>query len=1423
MSRHSIIPNPLKTRKKTDWDLLYKKIPKDDEERDSVVERLSYVSQTPNVRDNIAVETSPSQRFTSDVFNEAPYSRTPTSVEKTRKEPFDIRTLSIEPAEKDAQELRLQTSEPKTAQTTDAIYQHQPSYFDPIPDKVRPRDFIREIPGAAQKVTVSFANWLHKDFFQHIMRTARSVGVAGIESADWHLNPDLPSYFTGKYREPIQLYETDEDGNLIANLESFLSSQKKSRDITTRTEVPQIDWDSWEDKTAFQRWWRDINRKINNFMFGDDDREGEPPDSLHSIGAEIGEAFGMKPETADRLGGTIGFAMFATDWVPVPLGAQGKKKFAPFIIRLAKQMDESKILKALRRLDVSEDIAKNYYKLIAKETDPDKVARMVARIFELQDLTTPGKTKLVERIAGRITGVSTYGVEKTPRYTVTKNHWKRIRESTLVTKELDAYIKGISAGMARGTKEGLDRGTLTGFSSGFTKGLKDGSRITKSTISDVQTNLIDFLKKSGLEDLNPFIKTIKNIQTPKDLERMLPRLTERINTILNRNTVKKLQDEIFSTLNSAKTRIKGGIERGTLGPEAHSRLDDIFAAVSKKQSEADRELAEIITRLASKDEKTKLTLTPELAREIDLLQMAGVRGEKVAGKVRPTTKPAKELEDILAHIDYIIREGGTRTELQRLNYESYMDRLTYGGMKALTGDKGLKPAGFGVQEPLKGLKRMSNVLDNWLQGTDSLLDKLSKYDKTNTGRYDGFLNRMFGDKIKLARNNQTRGTRAIYDELSENFAKHFNVNPKNRRKLRSLVNENKRETVPLTLGNETKYFSPNQIYKKWMEMQDPTLKRTFREGMGWTDDTFRQINRYMDNNPKLKSWARWQLDEFYPKYGKTIAPVFESRFNAPFKLRAKYSPIERTGYEVIDWDKSILDKAYDMTISFPGSLKARADNLNPLVFKDGDEVLVKHILEMEHFKHFEDIIRDMRRFFGHTEIKTAIRQYHGEDILVTMNKLIDNIARDGMDMANSVVMLDRIRAGFVRSTLGVNPAIFFKQMMSTPAYITEMPGGAYRGIQQWAKYTAEFWSNPRKCTKILSESELMKARHSNISRDLRVMMKKQAEMKALANSDSWLDKSLVALRAGDRLAIYSGGWAVYKSNYDELIKRMPHEKAHKKALEIFERVTARTQQSGLIEDLSRIQTSGSFGKLFTVFMTAPQQYYRIASRSVRNLKYGIGDTATNTRNLIIAWGVLPMMFQYAADGFQFKKERQLRAFILGPLNGIPIIGDVVESYARATTGDDIFPRDLPGPLSALTDPVWPLARVANKIRKEDADVEWEDLWNMIESLATLASRLKGVPFRPALDRIRGTKDALEGGDFRRLIFSEYALGTDGKGEQFLKGVPYRPGQGVRDGSTFNFDFDRLDSGERRGSSFDFDFDSRTDSGRGGGSRFDFNF
>ncbi len=75
-----------------------------------------------------------------------------------------------------------------------------------------------------------------------------------------------------------------------------------------------------------------------------------------------------------------------------------------------------------------------------------------------------------------------------------------------------------------------------------------------------------------------------------------------------------------------------------------------------------------------------------------------------------------------------------------------------------------------------------------------------------------------------------------------------------------------------------------------MELQDPSLEEQF-EDYGWTYETMKELEKFM--KPETLAWAKWQLEEFYPKYYYGVNDVFKSIYHTDMPQNKHYSPIKR--------------------------------------------------------------------------------------------------------------------------------------------------------------------------------------------------------------------------------------------------------------------------------------------------------------------------------------------------------------------------------------------------------------------------------------------------------------------------------------------------------------------------------------------------
>jgi len=278
------------------------------------------------------------------------------------------------------------------------------------------------------------------------------------------------------------------------------------------------------------------------------------------------------------------------------------------------------------------------------------------------------------------------------------------------------------------------------------------------------------------------------------------------------------------------------------------------------------------------------------------------------------------------------------------------------------------------------------------------------------------------------------------------------------------------------------------------------------------------------------------------------------------------------------------------------------------------------------------------------------------------------------------------------------------------------------------------------------ESELLKARGQNLTRDIRDAMKTK-EFSAFKKNPSFRNSLMLFTKMGDKGAILVGGW----SNYRYARKQG---KSHAEALQFFEEQTSQAQQSADLSQLSVWQRGSSFTKLFSMFTSSQNQYFRREAAAIRNLLAGRTTKKQAAKTIAIYHFILPMLFQFVANGFKWDDDDELRAAIMGSFNGVFILKDVLGSVIRTVQKERTFGFGLP-----LWDSVEEFNRALRKIDWDD--ISMEDIIDAGKSLASAGGLVSGYGVKEMLNKYEGVKDFIdddkEQGTKRFLGWSKWAL------------------------------------------------------------------
>jgi hypothetical protein len=856
---------------------------------------------------------------------------------------------------------------------------------------------------------------------------------------------------------------------------------------------------------------------------------------------------------------------------------------------------------------------------------------------------------------------------------------------------------------------------------------KEGSK----NIADIKQRLTDYAKANlTLHDRGKLIATVKNVKNEKGLAKAIDtadRLSEQHNQRVLRAKFNKLLKRTKPT--GKKTK------KGKFVSDTEDQLKEIRRDMDKDRETVRKDVIANIDILTTPPPDMTAEQLEAIAHENEMMSMQGIKGMTAA-----------ELEIAVQSLTDILNEGKTLRQVKDTMEKERIGAIRRAIFNVLTDGRGLQPGAESLpQSQLTKEKTIIEHLFNWGSLWNTLMDKLSKFDKQSLPG-ESIISQL-GNTAHYAAVEEALGVETWMNEIKRGIARIFGVSSDS--EINSVINglQQKVKLGPFLnadgvevelVGGKKDPLTRDALIKKWMEMQDPTLRATFEgkvdektgniSGMRWTDEIMQAVEAELTTEEQ--AYGRWMLD-FYRKYYKGVNEVYRRHYNIDLPFNEFYSPIGRELDVDTPENLLLIREAANFQSTKNGSLISRQGSIKKLKYSGATRVMVNHVMKMEHFKHWTQAISDLRRVFRNTNIRNAILQYHGKDILDKVDQTIEKLARGGVLPGRYDRLVDGIRRRFTKSILGIKPHIALKQIPSLLAYTTKMSYGDF------AHGVMDFWKHPIENFRTMRDMspELRKRWGKGFERDIKDAMKTNWA-KNITRGGQWSDHFFDLIRAGDKFATMQGTWAAYQAG---IKAGLSETEAMRKA----ERITNETQPSGDINTIAFGMSEGSFYKLFTMFMTQPNKYFNVIANNARNLRYGRGSKAKAISNILVTWLVLPMLFQFLADGLRWKKERQIQAMALGPLNNILVWGQLIKSAIGWAMGDTFDYQASP----ALTTP-GKAQRGISKLTKEEPDTE--DIIEGLEYLAEAVMQTTGVP-----TYLVQAEKAVRKGQTKNLLFSEF--------------------------------------------------------------------
>lgn len=844
----------------------------------------------------------------------------------------------------------------------------------------------------------------------------------------------------------------------------------------------------------------------------------------------------------------------------------------------------------------------------------------------------------------------------------------------------------------------------------FRTGFREGVRAAKGDVKTAQEAAVSIVENSGLSqaDKAKFIRTIKNITTPEQLDRQFPVIQARIATLLEKGRVKQLTSDIRKVLKRTKTKRRSGKPIGRLTPAISNTLDRLREAAAKSPEDA----ADLLgSRLGALDGVP----SPEEKLVNQMLAMAA--GEDIN---------SAKLEDMLEELNAMVSEGraiGKIREFARINEENQLrtEVLDLIGEERTTQRGALSRAAEAIET--KGFLGFSgawwNKLGRIFSSPDAArvqaaTDKLSLFEESRTqernriatvARFEQLASEAVG----------VSSWRKLLKRLQRDNTERVNVGD-------FTHSDGKQRNITMTRA---------EIRKRVMELMSPDVEQLLRdpESNAYTDEIIGALRDTLSEEDHRLIEAQVQ---FYNEFYERINAAYENAYGVSLPKIENYSPIrpEVAGEETTEFLAAVLYRGS----TAPGSLKSRTPHKRKLLARSDIDVLQSHIMEMEYFIAFHDKVRLLNAVFGgdNAAVMHRIRTNYGDGFVKTIQRDLEYFSKKGVKASVTGEQLAvTLMRNFSFAQLGAKPQIGLKQLASFTAFAEEVK------TTDFVSGLLKFGANPKAAFRLLNKSDFFRNRGINLDQDFRDMTSDQFGGKFLnfmGRRPTLTKIIMLPIRYGDKGAIAIGGYAHIQA-------AMKAGMTEEQAIRSFERLATRTQQSADPDQISELQRSSAFIRVMAQFMSSANALTRAEYSAIVEGARGRITTGELAKRLLIYHFIIPNTIQFIANAFTWDKEDQLRASIMGAFNGVFILGDLAEAALNAAFGEDNLSMETRHPLAFFED----LLTAAKTFNEED--LSWEEFLDgnrAIDKAARGTSGLMGLPIATLLNQLRGFGKIAEG-------------------------------------------------------------------------------
>lgn len=870
-----------------------------------------------------------------------------------------------------------------------------------------------------------------------------------------------------------------------------------------------------------------------------------------------------------------------------------------------------------------------------------------------------------------------------------------------------------------------------------------------------------------------FVQLVQR-KTEKAFGKILSERIAKAEAELERLLKREYIERIDSTLERLEPKLsEGKVQSSNLGPEAQAYVDAVAAVVNMSEDEVIGEIARLEGLIESETEPDKLAAlvtrleianqygnleertSAELASALENLQVVA-RGGREKWKIQEEARKEANKATAIKILERLGFKNGRKPQDSDIqNAKERARTFAEGAIDFVESNLSWPQT---LQEVFKSAKDEVALYfeDLARKSTNALTDSLVKV----SNRFNSEMNSRLGVKNRrerlkvLARLSETKNTGV--DFLEGRVVVQEKIDIETARRLVAggpVLGEFTLEEVKL-IGN---LLAENDAKPQRRQKKSLTFDRVLSEGEA-TPQRMTELEavQYLlswaqpDIRPRMERQGIGQnaidgLEKFISKEARAIMgflqeeyargytrlnEVYRRLFGMNMPRVENYSPAR---YDVAGADTDVggpLDMGGGEGAGMSsGFVKTRQKHNARLARVDALSTYFQHVQNSEYWMAWAENVREMKATLGRTEVLQAIRSKAGlgkEEAVKKWVKAFETNGRKDAAMFSVVTkLLNSVMAAHSKIALAWKFAVLMKQASAALGSTMELPPGA--AVSGWGRFMSgklviglkDVWNSPT----------IQRRIESGFSPEVRTAMATDGLSPSMLASLG--EKGMLPIIYTDAAFTTISAAIAYDYHYRKAVDSgVSPEAAKEVAMDAMDRTIHRTAQPAENVDRSLNEVNASvWAKLLMQFKSEARKNFAISYLAAKRIGRG-EDVASNAKTLAVSWALGGVLTQTMGDLYRsifkddddedlWQPEDYMRAMVLGPIDGLFLIGPALNGFLTWLTGGKVFQGK----------PANPVEQAIGDMRRKGANPAnwegWQDTYSgMLLWIQTLA-RLTG--------------------------------------------------------------------------------------------------